>query len=252
MTDQVTNETETPEGNQANDSFTLEDVEKRYFPPSDLASAQALLTKINQLKASGTRVDTTYDPEKPFPANYGLGVIPLSERSQSGEGNIKVGVVLAAIPDPDLVAQDEAGQKFIRENTINSFLTKVANASRVRQDGSTATPPFTVKDFVEGGRRGESLKTFTELAPGFVKALRSKGLKFITSTILRQCLANTAFAENQFPGVAQENWLHVIGLMVDKAVEKGLDPAVLHNWVNTRDQQNIDELDDVDFGDLEI
>ena len=238
---------------QDNGEFTLDSIEKRYFPPSDLQAAQILLSKIEVLKNNGVNVKMTFDQEKEFPTGYGLAVIPLSERQEGGEGNKKTGVVLAAIPDPDTIAQDDAGRQFIRENTIAAFLSKVANAARPRPDGQVAaTMPFTIKDFIEGGRRGESLKSYTELSGDFVKALRKKGLKFISATILRQCLSNMAFAENQFSGIDQSSWVAVIDMMIAKATEKGLDVAIFANWKLTREDQEINELQDLDFADLQV
>ena len=247
-------QSDTPE--QAGDEFALDDVDKRYFPPSDLKNAQILLPKIEVLKNNGVNVKTTFDREKDFPTGYGLAVIPLSERqvgANAGQGNKRTGIVLAAIPDPDLISQDDAGKQFIRDNTIAAFLSKVANAARPRPDGQiAATMPFTIKDFIEGGRRGESLKSYTELAGDFVKALRKKGLKFISPTILRQCLSNQAFAENQFSGIDQNSWVAVIDMMIGKATEKGLDVAIFDNWKLTREDQEINDLQDLDFSDLTV
>ncbi len=242
MSDTTANETTDETGDDEN-AF---EVEKCYFGPDELATAGEYL---NQVAANYDKISRNFDPEKDFPAGYGLSIVPISKRTN--EGNVTIGVAVAAIPDPTTVAEHEKGGDFIRQAVLDSFMAKVANSVRPRADGSTAgTMPFSVEDFIERRGGGASLKAYTEIAPTFVKALRQKGLKFITASMLRQVLQSKAFAEAQFEKIAQNVWEKILDSMVQHASKKGLDPAVLVNWRETRDQVEVPEMDELDLEDL--
>jgi len=241
-------ETET----DSEDGFTLEDVTKRYFAPDQLSEAQDYLGKVVEVAKAG-QIKRNFDPEKPFPDGYGLAVVPLSKRTE-GVGNVTIGIAIAAIPDPELVGNHEKGGEFIRSAITDVFMAKVANACRPRADGTTApTIPFEISDFLESRRGRESLKAFSEIAPAFVKALRKKGIKFMTAQLLRQTLQSKQFAETQFEKIPQEAWEKVLDGMAIKAKAEGHDPAVLVNWRETRNSTEVAEIGDLtaeDFDDL--
>lgn len=100
-----------------------------------------------------------------------------------------------------------------------------------------------------GGR--ESIKAFSELAPSVVKNLKKRGLKTITTGILKACLQSAAFAGDTYGMVAQESWAGLLDIMVAEARDRKLDPAVLENWKATRDTTEITMPDEVDFEGLE-
>lgn len=230
--------------------FKTDDITKRYFAPDQLQEAQGYLTKISAVCADGT-IKRNFEPEKDFPDGYGLAVVPISKRVE-GKGNVFLGVAIAAIPDPASVAEHEKGGEFIRSAITDVFMSKVANACRPRPDGTVATTiPFTIEDFIESRRGRENLKAFSEIAPIFVKALRKKGIKYMTPGLLRQTLQSTAFAETQFEKIAQAAWQKVLDAMIVKAKAGGFDPAILQNWKDTRDSVEVEEIDDLDLDDLD-
>ncbi len=231
------------------DAFKLGDVVKRYFSPDQLQDeAQAAVSKIVAIAKTG-EIKRNFNPEEPFPDGYGLAVIPLSKRGDTpGGGNITIGVAIAAIPDPELVGSHDKGGDFIRAIITDTFISKVANACRPRADGTTApTIPFEIMDFLESRRGRESLKAFSEIAPRFVKALRKKGISYMTAQLLRQTLQSRQFAESQFEKIPQEAWQKVLDGMIVKAREAGLDPAVLINWQETRDATEVADIGEIDL-----
>ncbi len=232
------------------DAFKLGDVVKRYFSPDQLQDeAQAAVSKIVAIAKTG-EIKRNFNPEEPFPEGYGLAVIPLSKRNTTdpGSGNITIGVAIAAIPDPEMVGAHDKGGDFIRAIITDTFISKVANACRPRADGTTApTIPFEIMDFLESRRGRESLKAFSEIAPRFVKALRKKGISYMTAQLLRQTLQSKQFAETQFEKIPQEAWQKVLDGMVVKAREAGLDPAVLVNWQETRDATEVADIGEIDL-----
>ena len=238
--------------NQASESdkFTMENVEKRYFAPDQLEDAQTYLGKVTNVCPDGT-IKRNFNPEETFPDGYGLAVVPISKRVE-GKGNVSIGVVVAAIPDPASVANHEKGGEFIRSAITDVFMSKVANSCRPRPDGTTATTiPFSIEDFIESRRGRESLKAFTEVASAFVKALRKKGIKYMTPGLLRQTLQSKAFAATQFEKINQNAWQKVLDAMIVKAKAAGHDPAILVNWKDTRDSVEVVEIEDLDLDDLD-
>ncbi len=244
------NQTETTTDDD--DAFTLDDVTKRYFSPDQLVEAQTVLSQIVDAAEEG-EIKRNFDPEKSFPEGYGLAVIPLSRRGDTpGAGNITIGVAIAAIPDPEMVGSHDKGAEFIRAVITDTFISKVANACRPRADGTTApTIPFDIMDFLESRRGRESLKAFSEIAPRFVKALRQKGIRYMTAQLLRQTLVSKQFAETQFEKIPQEAWQKVLDGMIVKAKEAGLDPAVLVNWLATRDATEVADIGEIDLDEFD-
>lgn len=250
MTDQTEATGQPSETAMEPETFTMESVEKRYFAPDQLQEAQDYLGKVTGVCPDGT-IKRNFDPEETFPDGYGLAVVPISKRVE-GQGNVPIGVAVAAIPDPASVAQHDKGGEFIRSAITDVFMSKVANACRPRPDGTTATTiPFSIEDFIESRRGRESLKAFTEVASAFVKALRKKGIKFMTPGLLRQTLQSKAFAVTQFEKINQDAWQKVLDAMIVKAKAAGLDPAILVNWKETRDSVEVIEIEDLDLDDLD-
>lgn len=241
---------------------TASDVKKRYFRPSEIAAeAVAYINGVNAIPGiAGTAernyadsmIRTNYPADYEFGNDgYGIAVIPVGKQSDDDSGNVVSVIVIAAVPDPELILADDSGQAYVRDVLVNSFCTRLGNAARGKKDGNFAPMPFTVQDFITASRGKESLKTFSELAPEMVKALKEKGVKFMTVQILKNCLQSHAFAESQFGDkISQENWEFVISVLIERAGDKGLDPAILNSWLQNRNQRAL-ELDiDLDFSDL--
>ncbi len=243
--------TETEPSTEEAKPFTIDDVDRRFFSPEDLTDAQKAVDQVQE-HVPAKMVQWNFNPEKDeVPSGYGLAIVPISQRKLGGEGNETIGVVIAAVPDPSLIAGHEKGPEFIREVITDFFLAKVANAARPKASG-TSTLPFSIIDYIERRRGRESLKVFTELAPIYVKALREKGLKMLTQALLRQILQSKVFAE-QFNRKLEAKgfWSGVLDKMVEKAKVKGLDPAVLVNWHDTRELAEAIDIDDLDVDELD-
>lgn len=237
---------------------TLESIGKEYFAPSDLAAAQdkinEVLTLCNQLGIEPVR---NFDPEKEFEAGYGLAILPISKR----ENNVTIttGVCIAAIPDPATIAAHEGGEDYIRNIILAAVIAKLSNSVRPRSNGAVASSvPFSVVDFITSSRGGESMASFSKLAPVFVKALKKKGINYMTVVLLRQVLQSKSFAAEQFPKFPQTAWESLLNTMIAKCAEykedgktMPLDPAILQSWKANRDSVEIEQdIDLSDFADL--
>lgn len=245
-----------PEGQQpAEDAFTLQDTKRRYFAPANLHEGVEYVAKVEA--ACAAKPDAVlirnFDINKPFPDGYGVAVIPMARRAQKEgeEGNIVFGAAIAALPDPELVSQHEKGNTFIRDTVVDHFCAKIANAVRPREGGNEPNVPFTIEDFIENRRGQEGMKTWTELAPAFVSALRKKGIKFMQQPLLKQVLQSAGLASQIFPNMHQEQWENVLNAMIARAKEKGLDPGVLENWLQTRSEKTGAVVDEIDLSDFD-
>lgn len=222
-------------------AYSLADVERVYFAPSQLGSdaARETFAKITALDAP---MRSNFDMNAEMPEGYGIFIIPISQR-QNGETQ-NTGIALFAVPDMDAVAlKSEAGMNFIRASYMSALAVKIANSVRPRKDGSTAASiPYAQEDFFESMRgSGESLKTFNTLAPDVVKTLRARGLSRITAPQLRSVLQSKTFAEATFPKVDQAVWVKLLVLMINIANQKNLSTDLLVNWQRTRDEATPDE-----------
>lgn len=232
----------------------IENLRRQYFAPGQLAEANtALQIVVNACAELKLPVRYNFDPNGEFPDGYGIAVIPIPQQVK-GVGNVTVGISVAAIPDPDAIANAEGGIEFLRKTVISACLAKVSNAVRPRADGSVASSvPFSIADFITSMRGGEgTLAVYQELAKDMVKALRAKGLKHITIPILREVLQSAAFAAEQYPRIDQAKWVLVLDAMIVRAKAKAMDASVLESWKSTRDsaelspdELNIEGLDDL-------
>lgn len=232
--------------------FTLQDVDRCYFSPDKIVEANSYVAKV---LSTGVEIKRNFDPTKPIPEGYGLAVVPIAKRQVTpgtGSGNVIVGVAVAAVPDPSLIVVHEKGEQFVRDVIMDHFLAKIANSVRPRKDGETAASmPIKVEDFIESRRGKESFKTFTEIAGKFVKGLRKKGLKFMSQPILRQVCQSTAFAKERFEKIDQAVWIAVIGKMITAAKSENLDPAILQNWLDTRDSETLADVEELTIDGLD-
>ncbi len=229
--------------------FNLQDVERSYFSPEELQSASESVETIME-NVDEKLVQFNFANPEEITDGFGLAIIPNTKRVE-GVGTVTQSVTIAMMPDPSTILANEKGESFVRDLIISSMFAKVANSARVRPDGTSGTLPVSVADFMENRRgKGEGLKVYTEIASHFVKGLRAKGLKLINAPILRNCLQSAQFAEEQFEKIEQVQWVFILDLMIAKAQQLKLDPALFIDWKDKRDAFAIDTVDEVDFSDL--
>lgn len=232
----------------------VEDIKTQYFASQALNDAQTAINSAMEVaEEHGLDVTFGFDTEKDLPDGYGIVIGPINKRI-NGENTV-IGVAVGGIPDLETVMNHDHGKQFVVDAVSGAMIAKFRNAVRPKADGSTASSvPFTVEDFITSSRPEGLLLAYRTFASTYVKALKNKGLSFLTETILRQVLSNKAFAEQQFPSVPQEKWVYIIDSMIAKASEKGIAAGMLAEWKNTRDSATLDtgdvDLSDLDFAEL--
>lgn len=250
MNDTTTNQNETGT-TEADYSFapTLQDVEKKFFPPEQVEQGSEYVNSVMQI-AERENVEPVFnfDPEQEFPEGYGLAVIPLQQRVPE-RGNQTYGVAVAAIPSLDKIQENEAGQAWMGKVVTDALLRQVTLAAKPKEEGEVTSLPLKIEDFVTSARTS-GLAAFNAVASDYVKALKQKGLKFMSKVLLRQVLASSQFAEQQFPRLSQDNWQLVLDSMISHVKQKGMEPGILNHWKQTRDQVEID-TGDIDLSDIE-
>lgn len=258
MNEQVQTETaETTTENAEETAMTLDTVSKRYFNPDNLPAAAKYLQKIMEVPeiVSGkVKPLRNFKEDEPFPENYGLWILPISKRVETADGgkNKTVGLAFAGVPDLAALSEEESHVAAVRDLVAEAFAAKVANSVRPRGDEMmiSGAMPRDIEDFIENRKQRGSLKTFNELAMTYVKALRKKGLKMLSQPQFRQCLLSSDYAETHFSNLKQELWEQVLGLMIADANKKQLDASILVNWAETRDENEIAEVSEIDLSDL--
>lgn len=228
---------------------TMQDVEKKFFPPEQLEAGTTYINEVMEIAgAENVEPVFNFDPTAEFPNGYGISIIPLTKRVAE-RGNLIYGVVIAAIPTVETLAADEAGANYINKLVTDSLLRQVAASAKPKDEGAITSIPFKIEDFVTTSRTS-GLAAFNAVATDYVKALKTKGLKFMSKVLLRQVLASAAFAEQQFPRLSQENWQLVLDSMVAHVKQKGMEAGILGHWKSTRDEVEID-TSDIDLSDLD-
>lgn len=247
MNENTQNQTDTNETDA--DELENQTVATQYYGPEQLAEAgPAIDAAIATAEQVGCPVLQNFDGDN-FPDGYGIGIRGLAKRGES-----MMAVLLVAVPDVSTIAEHEQGATFIRDTIMGNLLEKAAATVRPRGNdpfmADASILPFSVEQFISPAKRGEGLATFRALAGDFVKVLKKKGIPFLSVSLFRQILESRAFAESQFPAIPQEKWQTVINVMVSAAEKKGLDPAILRHWLETRDSVEI-ETGDLDLAGLD-
>lgn len=225
-------------------------VSREYFGPDGLEKAQArvgeIFANIEKLGLTGDDILSNFGEdffETDAAKGYGISIVPVSKRSETGEGNVLQFICVAAMPDPVTVQETEKGASWLHEIAVAEMSAKIAQTARSIGKGETATFPLSIMDFVENRKSSGGLTTFNEIAPPFVKWLKSQGLKAMTQKLLRECLSSKAFAEETFSGVSQTVWETMLDRMIAKAEKENLPTAVLTHWKETRDQAIAREIE---------
>ncbi len=252
QTNQAAQPTEVPQATPDNAESklpTLQDVEKKFFPAEQLEASTAY---INEVIAIAARENVeplfNFDTEAEFPKSYGIAVIPMQKRVAE-RGNQTFGIVIAAIPSVDALQADDSGENWVIKIITDALIRQVTTASKPKEDGMLVSIPFKIADFTTTSR-SSGLAAFNAVASDYVKALKQKGLKFMSKVLLRQVLSSAAFAEQQFPRLSQDNWNLVLDSMVSHVKSKGIDSGILTHWKATRDEIEIDDTE-IDLSDLD-
>lgn len=237
------------ESKTSEEKLTLQDIEPKYFGPDILDSALGHINNVINI-AGNENVEPVFnfDPEGELKDGYGLSVIPITKRVPE-KGNKTVGIAIAALPDFDTLYADDNGRNWLIKQTQDSLMRQVKAAAKPKDEGALISLPFEIAEFITTTRTS-GLLAFNAVGSLFVSALKKKGLKFMTKVLLRQVLASAAFAEQQFPRIAQENWEIVLNSMVGHVEKENIDAGVLKHWLQTRNETEIDttelDLSDID------
>lgn len=244
----LNNQTESTNTEEAKKEKTLQDIELQVFGPESLDKAQTAIEEVLAIcEKANIEPMFNFDPEESLPEEYGLSVIPLSQRVP-GQGNVTQGICVAAIPTLENLVNTDTGVSFINKLVQSTLIRNVKVAAMPKDEDSMIELPFSIMDFTTTSR-SSALAAFNLLASAFVKALKDKGLKFMNKPILRQTLSTAEFAEQQFPNVAQESWQAVLNSMIDHAKAESVDPGILNHWLKTRDTIKID-TSEIDLSDI--
>lgn len=234
---------------QESEKPTLQDVARRAFSVDELETAQQYITDAVELaKAEGIEPIFNFDVTEDLPTGYGLAVIPLTERV-TGKGNVTKGLCIAAYPTVNTILADDSGESWIVKQITDILVRNIKSAAMPSEDGSITSIPFKVQDFTTS-TRSSALAAFNAVASLYVKALKDKGLKFMSKGLLRQVLSSAAFAKQQFPRIGQENWQVVLSSMKSHAAKEGIDAGILAHWETTRDTVEV-SMSDVDLSDID-
>jgi len=235
----------------------LQALKKQYFTPtqSDQAS-EAINVAVAACEASNGVVVFNFDTSKEVTEGYAIIVAPINQRNSESKNEV-VGVSIGAVPTYDLFMTSPEGTAWIKEQTTNAILAKLANAVRpsTKTGEISATRPYTITDFITSNRSDGVLVAYRTLAPKYIKALKAKGITNLTDATFRQTLQSTAFAEATFEKIKQTTWVSIIHKMIASAEKEGMIAGSLTEWIETRDSAGMPQVVEIDFDgldDLEI
>lgn len=236
--------------NEATSGETLpgwDDLKKKRYALDNLEGAKSYLAKFIHLEPV---VKRNFNEFSDIPEGYQVVISPIAKRDKAKGEHVKTGMAIVACPTLALLlsqGDDSVAAKFVDNRVVDSMVNKAKS-----QIDSDEGMPFTIGDFVRSGRGDGTLAVYNDLAPFFIQALKERGFKNLTATVLRRCLDCAEFALQQFPKVSQNTWEGLVQRFASAATSAGDDPAVFHDWLKTRDQKKVEEVEDFDLDELEI
>jgi len=250
-----TNETQPP---VSVESFkALQAIKKQYFTPDQTDQAgEAIDLAVATVETANGSVVFNFDIEKEVTEGYAIIIAPITQRNSESKNEV-VGISIGAVPTYDLLINTPEGSAWIKEQTTNAILAKLANAVRpsTKTGEIAATRPYTIIDFITSNRADGALVAYRKLAPKYIKALKAKGITNLTDATFRQTLQSTAFAEATFEKVTQPTWVSIIHKMIAMAEKEGMIAGSLTEWLDTRDSAGMPQVVEIDYeglSDLEI
>ena len=232
---------------QAAPKLDVQDVRREYYEPTaeSFAKAQAAIDAwTTAFIAANLPVRYSWDTNNELPAGYGLALVPQTKRT-GDKGNEVIGLYIFAVPDPATVLQHERGQQWARETMVDRLVNRAASAVRPRDGSAPVTVPYSVEDFIIPASRDQGLAYFREVAKDVLDGLKKLGFspKHLNVALLRQILASAAYAQQQFPNIAQTKWEHVLRTLIAKADRDGKDAGIVRVWLDTRNAVDIEAQD---------
>lgn len=132
--------------------------------------------------------------------------------------------LIAIAPKADALA-DPMVQEWAYKQYLRHVLKVAASSDASAEKFLTAAGAFRPKFDIEA---------FKTEAHVLVPFLRSKGLKGITTPLLRNAFANAAFALAQFSRIPGETWEKLLQTCKDRAAARGEDVSLFDHWIATR------------------
>jgi hypothetical protein len=88
------------------------------------------------------------------------------------------------------------------------------------------------------------------MAKLFIPRLKQSGLA-INAKELRQVLSSQAYADSKYPKAGGPNpWEQILKAMIAKAGSLNMSTVTLQNWLDTRLEAKVAEVEDLDFSAL--
>lgn len=152
-------------------------------------------------------------------APAGFDTVGLAKAAKSGE------VRMIAIANIDLALANETVRRALYRVYQSRVIGAAADEEAEEAQFITVDGCFKVKyDPV----------AFKELAPKFMKVIRSKGFS-INTAMFKAALESTQFANGAFPKIKPEQWQSILRIMKDHAVKANHDVSLFEHWEKTRD-----------------
>lgn len=187
----------------------------------------------------------------PPPEGMGLLILPMQRRPEGDEVGLQLtGIAANWAPTFEAAIDNPKGAEAVYEATLGLYARKIRAAINGADDGSPIIFPETIDQYFERVARGESLQAFTKVVKGALEFLKSKGFKKLDAGTLRQILSNATFAAARYPKLPQSSWIALMDLMAESAKKQGLDPAIYDTWKRTRDDAQLEEIDELDLSGL--
>ena len=192
------------------------------------------------------------------PSGWSISVTVLKEsRKQKDGATRREPVALVIWPIPTLAHVFGESEDWVSETVHDALITALLRPVRAAEDLSKVGDemPTTIADFITSRRREGKFGVFVEYAPKILKALKrmfpkSERFRSLTPLILRQLCESSAFAASVDASLEEAGqWVKLIQGMRRTAVKEGKPTAVFDEWLATRDDTALVEIEaeSVDF-----
>lgn len=194
-----------------------------------------------------------YDEKTPIVTNFTADDMPDAEErvmvvktsSRRGEEGVSL-ISVWAIPTLSAIAK--LSQTYVADLIYSQLARKLTNNALRSEKPLAENYPRSVSDFISARRGGgTSKKAFNAICKHILGALKNAGIKMSKADLV-DAMSSTSFATDRYAQLEEKGiFVKFLNSAVTLATNKGDDATQFQTYIETRDETDLETVDDVDF-----
>lgn len=218
----------------------LTDIDGRY----SVAEIGAVIAAIPNLEGydDSVQIVTNFSADAmPDPETRTMVVKTSSRRGEDGVAIVSIWAI------PTLSAIEAISPDYVAELIYSQLARKLTNNALRSNSPASENYPRTVNEFVTTRRgSGTSRKAFNAICKHILTALKNAGVKMSKADLV-DAMSSASFATDRYDALESKGiFVKFINSAVQLAQKDGEDASVFQNYLETRDEVDLETVDEVD------